>query len=108
MSAIPSFDAFDAQVDGHRLRVLSNGADRLKALIETIEAAKASLRLFYYIFADDDCGKRVKAALIEARGRGVKVSVLIDRAPLLASVPLLLSSDSVSVNVFAPVPVVMI
>lgn len=78
MPAIPSFDAFDAQVDGHKLHVMSNGADRLAALIETIEGAKSSLRLFYYIFADDDCGQRVKASLIAACGRGVKVSMLID------------------------------
>lgn len=78
MPAIPSFEAFDAQVDGHRLRVAADGADRLAMLIAVIEGANASLRLFYYIFADDDCGKRVKQALIEACGRGVKVSVLVD------------------------------
>jgi cardiolipin synthase len=47
-------------------------------MIETIRAARESLRLFYYIFADDAVGQRVAEELIAARQRGVAVQLLVD------------------------------
>jgi cardiolipin synthase A/B len=66
------------EVDGNRLHLLIEGADRLDALIALIEAAERELRLLYYIFWDDPVGTRVRDALIAACGRGVKVSLLVD------------------------------
>lgn len=71
--ALPSVD-----VAGNRLTLLPDGPARLDALIALIEGAKASLRLLYYIFLDDESSKRVRDALVTAAGRGVKVSLLVD------------------------------
>ncbi len=54
------------------------GAERMEALLALIASARSSLRLFYYIFAKDEAGRKVRDALIEARARGVHVSLTID------------------------------
>ena len=66
------------QVDGNRLHLLIDRDARLKALIDLIGEAETELRLLYYIFWDDPVGVQVRDALIAARGRGVKVSLLVD------------------------------
>lgn len=66
------------QVDGNRLTLLTNGADRLAALTALIDGASHSLRLLFYIYADDDAGRRVAHALARAAARGVKVSLIVD------------------------------
>jgi cardiolipin synthase len=50
----------------------------MAALLALIEGARKSLRLFYYIFAQDESGRTVRDALIGACGRGVHVSLTID------------------------------
>lgn len=66
------------EVDGNRLTVLTEGPDRLDALIRLIDSATESLRLLYYIFKDDESGRRVRDAILRACGRGVEVSLLVD------------------------------
>jgi len=66
------------QVAGNRLTVLSDGPDRLEALIALIDGAKESLRILYYIWLNDETGRRVRDALVAAAARGVKVSMLLD------------------------------
>ena len=65
-------------VDGNRLVVLTDGPDRLEAILDLIGNARSSVRLLYYMFAGDGSGRRVRDALLAARQRGVEVSVLID------------------------------
>ena len=65
-------------VDGNRLTVLSDGPERLEALIALIDGAQESLRILYYIWLNDDTGRRVRDALVAAAERGVKVSMLLD------------------------------
>ena len=65
-------------VDGHRLTLLDTGARRLDALLALIDGAERSLRVLYYIYADDATGRRVNAALIAAAARGVAVSLIVD------------------------------
>ncbi len=67
-----------ALVDGHQLGVMVSARRRLSALMTLIETAKSSLRLFYYIFANDAVGLLVREALIDACNRGVKVKLLVD------------------------------
>jgi len=69
----PSF-----QVDGNRLTLLVEGAERLDALVSLIDRAKVSLRLLFYIYADDAAGRRVARALSEAAARGVSVRLIVD------------------------------
>lgn len=73
-----SASAPTATVEGNRLTLLSGGPERLDALIALIDEARDSLRILYYIFCDDESGRRVRDALIAAVGRGVKVALLVD------------------------------
>lgn len=66
------------EVEGNRLTLLAEGPERLDALLALIAGAKESLRFLYYMFMDDASGTRVRAALIAAAGRGVRVSLLVD------------------------------
>lgn len=65
-------------VAGNQLRLLVTGRERLDALLQLIDGAERSLRLLYYIYADDDTGRQVNEALIRACGRGVDVSLIVD------------------------------
>jgi len=65
-------------VAGNRLTLLPEGPARLDALIALIDGAAQSLRLLYYIYADDAAGRRVRDALIAAAGRGVRVALIVD------------------------------
>jgi cardiolipin synthase len=63
---------------GNRVRLLVNGEEYFPQLLAAIEGARRSILLETYIFADDNIGARVVAALAAAAGRGVLVRVLID------------------------------
>jgi cardiolipin synthase A/B len=65
-------------VDGNRLTVLASGTARLESLIALIDGARASLRLLYYIFADDAAGRRVRDSIVDAAHRGVAVTLIVD------------------------------
>jgi cardiolipin synthase len=69
----PSFS-----VDGNTLTLLDTGPRRLDALLALIDGAERSLRILYYIYADDESGRRVNAALIAAATRGVTVALIVD------------------------------
>jgi len=60
------------------LTLYTEGRAKLEALLDLIAGARTSLRLFYYIFAKDEAGARVRDALVDACRRGVKVSLTID------------------------------
>ena len=65
-------------IRGHRLGVIENGPALRNALNALIDGARESLKLYYYIFADDESGRMVLDRLIAARGRGVAVTLMID------------------------------
>ena len=65
-------------VGGNRLTVVVDGPDRLDALIALIDGATESLRILYYIWLNDESGRRVRDALVAAAERGVEVSMLLD------------------------------
>lgn len=66
------------EVEGSRLTLLDTGPRRLDALLALIGEARQSLRLLYYIYADDETGARVRQALIDAHARGVEVNLIVD------------------------------
>jgi cardiolipin synthase len=74
----PRDHAITADVDGNQLRLLPDGPERLVALLRLIDDARTSLRILYYIFLDDESGRRVRDALLAAAERGVSVSLLVD------------------------------
>ena len=65
-------------VGDDRLTLLDTGPRRLDALIALIDGAKTSLRVLYYIYADDETGRKVNAALLAAAQRGVRVAMIVD------------------------------
>ncbi len=65
-------------VGGNRLSLLADGPERLDALVALIEGATSSLKLLYYIYADDAAGQRVHGALLAAAARGVSVALIVD------------------------------
>lgn len=63
---------------GSNITIYTNGADKIKALLEEIAKAKHHIHFQYYIFCDDETGNSVKKALIEKAREGVQVRVLYD------------------------------
>jgi cardiolipin synthase A/B len=78
MEADADDSVFEGDVSGHHLLVTVDGSARLTQILDLIANAQSSLRVFYYIFADDHCGVAVRDALIAACRRGVFVSLMID------------------------------
>jgi len=59
-------------------RLLPHSIDGLTFRTQLIRAAQRSLDIQYYIFAEDDSGKLLQQALLDAADRGVRVRLLID------------------------------
>jgi cardiolipin synthase len=58
--------------------LLESGVELFPALLAAIDGAASEIHFETYIFADDDTGKAVETALMNAARRGVKVRVVID------------------------------
>lgn len=65
-------------VDGNRLTMLTEGPERMAALLELMASAKRTLRVLYYIYVDDEAGVAIRQALLDAAARGVEVSLIVD------------------------------
>ncbi|MEP9402504.1 phosphatidylserine/phosphatidylglycerophosphate/cardiolipin synthase family protein [Sphingomonas sp. VNH70] len=65
-------------VAGNRLTLLTEGPDRMDALLALIGGARRSLRILFYIWEEDGAGTRVRDALVAAAERGVRVSLIVD------------------------------
>ena len=63
---------------GNRIALLQNGEDFFSALGHAIEAARDSIWLETYIFADDPTGRHIRDLLSAAALRGVQVRLVID------------------------------
>jgi cardiolipin synthase A/B len=74
--AVNMAQAFD--VDGNRLMLLTEGPERLDALVALIDGAQTNLKLLYYMYLEDDAGQRIHNAMLAAAARGVKVALIID------------------------------
>jgi cardiolipin synthase A/B len=66
------------KVDGHDLFLVHSPQERLDAILAVIGTAHSSIRMISYMFRDDQTGKEVLAALIQAAERGVNVYLIID------------------------------
>lgn len=66
------------QVAGNYLLLLQDGAEFFPQLCDDIDAAQHSVYLETYIFAADETGRMITAALQRAAARGVVVRVLLD------------------------------
>ncbi|NJC32683.1 cardiolipin synthase [Sphingomonas jejuensis] len=66
------------RVAGNRLDLLETGPEQRAALLSLIEGARRTLRLLYYIYAEDESGRAVRDALVVALKRGVEVRLIVD------------------------------
>lgn len=57
---------------------LSTGDEVFPAMLAAIDSAARSIRFETYIYSDDELGRRFRETLVNARRRGVQVSVLVD------------------------------
>jgi cardiolipin synthase A/B len=72
---------------GNRVHPLVNGDEAYPQMLGAVEAATGSVSLSTFIFDNDRWGRRFRAALAEAVGRGVEVRVLVDDVGARYSVP---------------------
>jgi len=63
---------------GNQLTLLQNGVEYFPALEAAIDQAQHQVFLESYIYAHDDAGHRISAALIRAARRGVATHLLVD------------------------------
>ncbi len=75
---IPVFPGKKFTAGGHAVFVMAAPNDRLAGTLQLINEAKQSVRMFSYMFRDDQTGQEVLAALIAAATRGVNVQLMID------------------------------
>lgn len=70
---------------GNAIRLLPDYQAMTDQLVQDIERATDHVHIATYIFAEDETGGRIMAALLEAAKRGVDCRVLIDAVGSLAS-----------------------
>ena len=63
---------------GSEITCYTTGTEKFEALLDAINRAKHHIHLQYYIFADDETGRKVKEALLSKAKEGVEVRVLYD------------------------------
>jgi cardiolipin synthase len=68
---------FPAQA-GNAAELLPRSAEAVARLEADIDGARTHVHLLYYIFAPDQVGERIAAALVRAAARGVACRVLMD------------------------------
>ena len=92
-----------------RILCVDDNTDALIWRLRTIEEAEKELILSTYSFVDDESGRDIMAALLNAAERGVNVRVIVDGITSLANLQLsknfqaLSSADNVEVRVYNPV-----
>jgi cardiolipin synthase A/B len=90
---------------GNKLQLLTNGSAYFPALEQAFDAARSEIYVETYIFADDNSGRRIAAALARAAARGVSVHVLVDgfgSKGIFEQTRQLLSAGNIEVLIFGP------
>ncbi len=96
--AMPSALLGAASGRGNRVALIENGPDALAARVHLARAARHSIDIQTFIFADDDAGRLVVAELVEAARRGVRVRVLSDQLNSLDNIRVLADLARVHAN----------
>jgi phosphatidylserine/phosphatidylglycerophosphate/cardiolipin synthase-like enzyme len=82
----------------HYANLLDRGEDSLTLRVHLIRAARISVDVQTFIFAEDDAGFLVLDELVKAARRGVKVRVLVDQLFSLSNTKLLAALARAHVN----------
>lgn len=64
--------------DDNTVEVFTDGKSKFEALERDIRAAQHSINIQYYIFEDDELGRKIAALLTERAAAGVKVRLIYD------------------------------
>ena len=65
-------------IPGNDIKIFTNGKDKIEALKKDLLAAKYSINIEYYIFADDKVGKDIMKILCQKAREGVDVRLIYD------------------------------
>ena len=63
---------------GSEVEVITDGGRKLELLLRDIEEARYHIHMQYFLFANDDTGRKVKDALMKKASEGVEVRFLYD------------------------------
>lgn len=96
--AMPSPLLAAAGLPGNRVALLEDGEEALAARVHLIRAARRSIDIQTFIFADDDAGRLIVTELVEAARRGVRVRVLSDQLNSLDNIRVLADLARVHAN----------
>ncbi len=66
------------RVADHVLHLVHDPKERLDAVLTLVNGANHSVRMFSYMFGNDESGHEVLSALVAAAKRGLKVQLIID------------------------------
>ena len=64
--------------NGNKITFYTDGKSKFKALLEEINKAEKFIHIQYYIYMDDEIGRKVRDALIQKASEGVKVRLIYD------------------------------
>jgi len=70
--------AVHAPRSGNSIRLLDGGGEKFPALLEDIQRASDHINLEYFIFREDEFGRRLAGILEERAAAGVQVRLLLD------------------------------
>lgn len=77
-AALEEAVAGNALVAGNEVTLLSDGPASHESMLKAIEQATDHVNLEFYIFQDDEAGRRFAEALLRKRSQGVAVHVIYD------------------------------
>jgi cardiolipin synthase len=93
-------------VGGNEGQLMTETDEVIDRLVEDIDAAKHHVHLLYYIYANDETGRKVADALVRAVARGVKCRLLVDGVgsrPMLKTLAPKLARQGIDVHAALPV-----
>ena len=63
---------------GNRIDILNNGIPTFEAIFAELKKATQFIHLEYYIFSDDNIGRKVKKLLKEKAAEGIEIRLIVD------------------------------
>ncbi len=67
-----------ALMQGSKIEFFSYGKEKFEALIQDLEKAQHHIHFQYYIFEDDEIGRKIKSLLMKKAFEGIEVRILYD------------------------------
>ena len=69
---------YNPLLGGNDVKLFTSGEEKFNYLFYDIERAKEHIHIEYYVFIDDDLGKKLQKALIKKAKEGVEVRIIYD------------------------------